>query len=60
VTVPLYDALQRYGPAPEDFPRDSIYHSMAAILKDLGLEPDTYEDLPTALRKRHNKALELT
>jgi hypothetical protein len=60
MTVPLHDAFQQYGPAPKDFPHDSIYHTMAAILEDLGLEPDTYEDLPTALRKRHNKALELT
>jgi hypothetical protein len=58
MVIPLYDTFQLYGPAREDFPRESIYHSMAAILEDLGFEPDSYEGLPTALRKRHNKALE--
>jgi hypothetical protein len=63
LVVQLYDAFQRHGPAPQDFPRASIYRGMAEILKALGLEPTlgpkAHKDLPLALRKRHYKALSL-
>lgn len=55
--VPLYDALQRYGPARKNFPNHSRWAALAHILQDLGLEPESYEDLAGALRKRYLTAI---